>query len=461
MNHKIKILSAAVLATLAYYGEGMAAPSAEQVKSLGSALTPWGAEVAGNKAGSIPAYTGQGVKIPANFNPAKPGTRPDPFADEKPLYSITAANMDQYAGNLSDGVKEMLKKYPTFRLDVYPTHRTVVYPKWVQDNSLKNATACKSTNGDLVLEGCYAGVPFPIPGNGAQAMWNHLVRYSTPESRGAKFKSWVVDASGRPILQGEQWGYLNSPFFDESITGPVPEGIDYSQLRVDITGPTRKAGEKRLILDSIKMGDGGTRIWQYLPAQRRVKQSPDLAYDTPQPQSGGAQTMDDAYAFSGALDRFDFKLVGKKEVFIPYNTFKMQAGGSCSTEQLLTPNHMNPDCVRWELHRVWVVEGTPKSGVRHVYSKRVMYFDEDVPGAGISDSFDKAGQPYRVNMVFPYPMYENTGEAHSTDRFATFDLATGVYAESGNATESGGWLQMERKNSKFFTSGALTNSGIR
>ena len=169
--------------------------------------------------------------------------------------------------------------------------------------------------------------------------------------------------------------------------------------------------------------------------------------------------MDDVRAFAGALDRFDFKLVGKKEIFIPYNTFKMEAGGTCSNKDLLTPKHYNPDCVRWELHRVWVVESNPKAGVRHIYSKRTMYFDEDAPGAGISDSYDASGKPYRVNMVFPYPFYE--AEAQATDRFATFDLATGVYGESVGAVDGGGWYLIPRMPSAYFTPDNMASGGVR
>lgn len=434
--------------------------AADELKQLGTTLMPWGAEKAANKDASIPAYTGQ-VKVPASYDAKKPGVRPDPFADEKPLFSVDAKNMAQYADQLSEGVKEMLQKYPTFRLDVYPSHRTMVYPKWVQENSIKNASACKVADNNLTLEGCFGGVPFPLPKNGSEVMWNHVVKYSAPEGWGARFQSWVVDASGTATLQGDQVAAYNAPFFNQKEAGANPVGTDFFQYRADISGPARKAGEKLLILESTKMGTaaGGTRVWQYLPGQRRVKMSPDLAYDTPQPQGGGAQTMDDVRAFAGALDRFDFKLIGKKEMFIPYNTFKMQAGGTCSTNELLTPKHFNPDCVRWERHRVWVVEGKPKAGVRHIYSKRVMYFDEDAPGAGISDSYDAAGKPYRVNMVFPYPFYE--AEAQATDRFATFDLSTGSYAEAVGATETGGWYLIPRKPTSYFTADSLASSGVR
>jgi hypothetical protein len=457
MNRMNKLLCAS-LVTLAYSASGFAAVTAEEAAALGKALTPWGAEKAGNKAGTIPAY-GDGIKAPASYDKSKPGVRPDPFADDKVLYSVTAANLAAHADKLSEGTQTMLKKYPNMRIDVYPTRRTMEYPDWVQANSIKNATACKAGESGLSLEGCYSGVPFPVPKNGNEVMWNHIVKYSSPDARAARFQSWVVDASGHQILQGEQDGTYTSEFFNKDWTGPVPTGVDFYQLRVDITGPARKAGEKRIILESTKMGANGTRVWQYLPAQRRVKQSPDLAYDTPQPQSGGAQTMDDVGAFQGALDRFDFKLIGKKEMLIPYNTFKMHAGGTCSLEKLLTPSFMNPDCIRWELHRVWVVEGALKEGARHVYKKRMFYFDEDAPAAGVSDSFDHAGKPYRANWVLPYAFYE--GEGHSFDASVTYDLSTGIYATTAIATELGGFKMIPRKSKNYYTADSLTTSGIR
>ena len=67
----------------------------------------------------------------------------------------------------------------------------------------------------------------------------------------------------------------------------------------------------------------GRRAWQYLPGQRRVKLAPDIAYDTPNPGTAGASTYDDAWVFNGAMDRYDFKLVGKQEMLVPYNAFKL------------------------------------------------------------------------------------------------------------------------------------------
>ena len=91
----------------------LAAVSAEEAKQLGTTLTSTGAEKAGNKDGTIPEYTG-GIKAPAEF---KTGStkRPDPFASEKPRLVITGKDMGAQADKLTEGTKELLKRYPTVR----------------------------------------------------------------------------------------------------------------------------------------------------------------------------------------------------------------------------------------------------------------------------------------------------------------------------------------------------------
>jgi hypothetical protein len=457
MKYETRIAAIALLAagcTAVAHSEA----TPQELKELGTTLTPWGAVKAGNKDGTIPAFEGR-VAIPASYDPKNPGVRPDPYINEKIQFSITAANMAQYQDKLSPGVRAMLQKYPTFRVDVYPSHRNMVYPKWVLDNTVKNATACKSIDNNLTLEGCYAGIPFPIPKTGSEVMWNHVVKYNGPEAWKARFQSFAVDSAGNVTMQGDNIATVTTPWYDKTRTEPNPVGTDFFNYRHDTVGPARKAGESLLILESTKMGAGGTRIWQYLPGQRRVKMSPDLSYDTPMPQGGGAMTMDDVRAFAGALDRFDFKLVGKREMYIPYNNYKMQAGGTCANAQRLTPKHFNPDCVRWELHRVWEVDSKPKEGVRHLYSRRTMYFDEDHQGAGMSDGYDSAGTIYRVSIAFSYPYYE--AEAMSVDQFATFDLATGAYAESVTSTEHGGWVLVPRPPGSYYTPDSMAANGVR
>ncbi|MFN7506206.1 MAG: DUF1329 domain-containing protein, partial [Limnobacter sp.] len=67
---------------------------ANDLSELGKSLTPVGAEKKGNAAGTIPEWTGGLVTVPKGFDPDKGYV--NPFADEKPLFTISAANMDQY-----------------------------------------------------------------------------------------------------------------------------------------------------------------------------------------------------------------------------------------------------------------------------------------------------------------------------------------------------------------------------
>ena len=121
-----------------------------------------------------------------------------------------------------------------------------------------------------------------------------------------------------------------------------------------------------------------------------MKLAPDISYDTPNPGTAGAATYDDTWMFNGAMDRFDFKLVGKKEMLVPYNTYRLTI--SQEAADVTTPNYLNPDLVRWELHRVWVVEATLKPGKRHIYAKRTFYLDEDSWTALAADQYDAGGR---------------------------------------------------------------------
>ena len=101
------------LAALTACNLACAAISPEEMKQLGTTLTPWGAIKAGNAAGTIPAYTGGLATSTAPAGFAKnSGKWPDPFADDKPLYSITGKNIDEHADKLSETTKALLKRYP-------------------------------------------------------------------------------------------------------------------------------------------------------------------------------------------------------------------------------------------------------------------------------------------------------------------------------------------------------------
>jgi hypothetical protein len=109
--------------------------------------------------------------------------------------------------------------------------------------------------------------------------------------------------------------------------------------------------------------------------------------------------------FNGSPDRYDWKLVGKREIYIPYNNYRVSSP-DVTYRQLLQPGHLNPAYTRHELHRVWVVEGRLKSTARHVYSRRTLYLDEDSWQVAVADQYDGRGELWRVSMAYLKNYYE-------------------------------------------------------
>jgi hypothetical protein len=448
--------SLVAMASAGLHAGAQAAVSPEEAKKLGAALTAIGAEQAGNADHSIPEYTG-GVTVPPAGYKKGSGVRPDPFASDKPQYSIKAANLAQYEGKLTAGAKELLKRYSTMRIDVYPTRRSVAYPKYVLDNTLKNATNVKTTDGGLGLEGTYAGVPFPIPKTGAEVMWNHLLRFHGPAYY-TQFDSINVDSSGRAVLATTGQINVEYPYYDPKRTGASATSDIYFRTRIAYTAPARRAGEALLAQDNINPMKFPRKAWQYLPGQRRVKLAPDIAYDTPNPGSAGQSTYDEGWLFNGALDRYEWKLVGKREMIVPYNDYKMVYAKDPFA--VTTPSHINPDFARWELHRVWMVEGTLKEGKRHIYAKRVYYIDEDSWTAIASDQYDARGQLFRAAFAFMTPSYDLPAPAAAGQAF--YDFTSGAYNVQGMlGAYDVGLKYIDALPASQWTPDALAGAGVR
>jgi hypothetical protein len=447
---KFPLAALAMAASLAL-PTARAAITTDEAKALGTTLTAIGAEKAGNAAGTIPAYAGGLTTAPAGFKPGD-GIRPNPFAADKPRLSIDAKNMAAHAAQLTEGTKALLQKYPSFRVDVYPTQRSVAFPKWVADNTAKNAVKAKTLNDGRSIEGAHAGFPFPLPKNGHEAMWNHLVRFNGTAYE-AKYRNLSVDASGRATLATEGLSVQEYPFWDNSKTA----ADTFWRIKLSYTGPARRAGEALMLIDPLDIGTKDRRAWSYLPGQRRTKVAPDLSHDTPNPGTAGATTFDDTFIFNGSLERFDFKLVGKKEMLVPYNAYAAVYGAK--QDDLLKPNHLNPDLVRWELHRVWVVEATLKEGKRHVYGKRVFYLDEDSWAAVASDQYDPRGQLYRAGFAYMAPSYDLP--APYSDMFGHYDLVSRVYSLTGFIAETGGLKHTRPLPEREWSADALAGAGIR
>jgi hypothetical protein len=450
-----KTIIAAVLTAL---GTGaMAAVSTEEASQLGKALTPVGAEKAGNKDGTIPEWSGTPMAVPAEFK-AGTGVRPDPFASEKPRFAITGKNADEYKPQLTAVAYALLKRYPTMRLDVYPTHRPVTYPQKINANTAKNAVQAKASNGGLGLENALPGYPFPIPKSGNEAMWNHLLRYNGIATT-CKYDSYNIDSTGVATLSTTGNNYQEWPIFNPKNLDTVIKPTDvFWYIKQEYTGPARRAGESLIIWDHVDPLAQGRKAWQYLPGQRRVKLAPDIAYDTPNPGIAGSGTYDDAFVFNGAMDRYDFKLVGKREMYIPYNAYKaLYFPGK--KENVTTKNHFSPDLLRWELHRVWVVEATLKPGKRHIYHKRTFYLDEDSWIAVAADNYDARGQLYRG--MFAPTAYAYDQQAMQITLQLNYDLVAGLWASQGNCGLYGGVKYREPFPARDWSPDSLAGAGIR
>ncbi len=439
----------------------LAAVSPEEAKQLGGpVLTPLGAERAGNAAGTIPAYTGTGPKTPVGWKAdGSYQQRPDPYGD-KPLFTITAENAAQYADKL-DGMIELFKRYPNFRMNIYPTRRDYWVPQHVLDKTVKNATVCKAANNELRLEGCYGGLPFPMPKTGNQAMWNHLAGFQAWNVKG-RAEAWVVPPESSAVLV-DRVEYINNwPGFDPARTEPLPADSMYFRYIGTDEAPARLAGGKFMFHDPFDQIGVGRRAYLYVAGRRWTKLAANLAYDTPTPYGAGTATMDDSAVFMGALDRFDFTLEGKKEKFIVYNNYSFMDRNACSTEKLTsTKNFPNPDCVRWELHRVWVVKAKLKPEFSHVYHQRTFYWDEDSFLFGGSEGYDAKGKLFRFANAIGMPYFEAPG-GHVTS-VTYMDMQSGIWVVTGLQTcaSCGEAIVTTPVPDELFRPDAMAGAGIR
>ncbi|UZE20256.1 DUF1329 domain-containing protein [Pseudomonas sp. B21-054] len=443
------------LLTLALAGVSLAqaAVPPEQVARLKSELTPFGAERAGNADGSIPAWDGGYTKVVAGYKPGD--KRPDPFAGDKPLYSIKASNMEQYAGQLAEGTKLLLKKYPDYRLDVYPTHRSAAAPQWVYDNTAKNAGRATLDVETEKVSGAFGGIPFPIPENGAQVLWNYRLSWQGAETISAPFDTWLMTAGGKKVQATRALFSYRFPYYAES--GSLENFAGKYQVGKLLTElPSSKAGEG--LMTHWDMDPANRAAWQYLVGQRRVRRAPNIAYDTPDFVTSGVGLFDEAFMLFGPTDRYDLKLAGKKELIVPYNNNR---AGLVKSDELVKPNFLNPDLVRWEKHRVWVVEATLKSGKRHVVPHRTYYVDEDSWQILLVDGYDAQGklgrQMYSLTLLAP-----DMPALTSQVMWGSYNLDTGAYFLNASSNDLAVQYQkIATPSASFYTPDAMANENMR
>ncbi|KHL70464.1 MULTISPECIES: DUF1329 domain-containing protein [Pseudomonas] len=449
------LMQTGVLAISLLAGSVMAAVPESEAAKLGTTLTPLGAEKAGNAAGTIPAWTGG---LPKNAGTVDSrGFLSDPFAAERPLFTITAKNVEQYKDKLTPGQLAMFKRYPdTFRMPVFTTHRTATVPESVIQATRQNATRTKLLAGGNGLEDFRVANAFPIPKNGLEVIWNHITRY-----RGGSVRRMVTQAT--PQVNGSyNLVYFNEEFaFREALKDYDPSKpsnvLFYFKQRV--TAPARLAGNVLLVHETLDQVKEPRLAWLYNAGQRRVRRAPQVSYDGPGTAADGMRTSDQLDMYNGAPDRYDWKLVGKKELYIPYNSYRLDSP-NLKYSDILKAGHINQDLTRYELHRVWHVEATLKSGERHIYAKRDFYIDEDTWQAAIIDQYDGRGNLWRVSEAHAQYYYDNQVPWYTLE--TSYDLQSGRYLALGMKNEEKrayefGFTATESE----FTPAALRQSGVR
>jgi hypothetical protein len=394
----------------------------------GPKLTCMGAERAGSPSG-IPEYSGKWVGQWPGMK-GKFGYEPGPYADEKPQFTITSANMAQYADKLTEGQKALLKKYPTYKVNVYPSHRDFGVPDWACETTKKNAVTSELVDDGRGVTGIGGGPTFPIPQNGLEVIWSNIVSY----------RAWTEESvcdianvySNGSVAWGRQHFRTMNRMMDPSKRLKFEDEKINAYFNTAYSLPERDKGYVAVGFQPNNFAKDATQAWQYLPGTRRVRQAPEIGFDYPVPPAG-ARTVDDDYGFNGSPERYTWKLVGKKEMYVPYNNFKVN-DPAVTYKQLITPSIPNSDYLRYELHRVWVLEANLKDGVRHIYKKRQMYLDEDSWQVLWVDNYDGRDQLWRISLI----TYHYSQESSGYHRGASFyiDMISGGY--------EGGYLVNER-----------------
>jgi len=417
----------AAVSFLAAAASCWAAVSADQAARLGQDLTPLGAERAGNAAGTIPAWTGGITQAPAGYTVGM--HHPDPFAGDQPLYVVTPANLAEHKDQLTAGSIALLQAYPDYKIPVYPTRRSASVPARIYEATKANATRAQLVRDGAGVEGAIGGIPFPIPQSAVEVMWNHLLRF-----RGVIAERHIAQAAP------QRNGSYSLVLFDEEylfnyyLEGMTPEklGNTLFYFKQSVKAPPKYAGSILLVRETMDQVKEPRNAWVYNPGQRRVRRAPDVAYDAPGTASDGMRTSDQLDMYNGALDRYTWELVGKREMIVPYNSYRLHSD-QVKYADILKPLHINQDLTRYELHRVWVVEAKVKPGTRHQYARRTFYIDEDSWQVLAVDQYDSRGQMWRVSEshcinYYEVPTFWSTLDVHT-------DLLSGRYLAFGLQNE--------------------------
>ena len=371
-----------------------------QAARLGQDLTPLGGERAGNAAGSIPAWDGGLAKPPANYQPGM--HHPDPYAADVPLYRIDSQNLARYRAQLPAGLQKLLESNPDYFMRVFPTRRSAAAPQRIYDATRFNAQNAELISGGNGVFGVAAGVPFPLPQSGQEAIWNHIMRYRGDQISMVTNQAAVLANGAYNLLKLER-----DVYFLYGREGVSPQDLDNTLFyyKYKVAAPAKLAGSALVVQETLDQILAIRKAWRFNRGERRVRRLPMLAYETLQPDTNGMATADQVDAYNGAPDRYEWQLLGKQEMLVPYNSYAVHQK-DIPYDSILKRNTLNPELLRYELHRVWVVEADLRMGFSHPYGKRRFYLDEDSWQILAVDLYDQSGELSGLQESHPISYYE-------------------------------------------------------
>lgn len=409
---------------MGFSGPCLSKVTASEAERLGRDLTPVGAERAGNSSGTIPEWTGGLTSAPAYWRRGQIET--DPFPDDKALFIITSENLDLYREKLTAGHIAMLEKYgPDFFMPVYQTRRTAAFPEHVYNKFRENAVTAELLDNGNGVRNTIMTSPFPIPGNGLEAIWNHILRYRGEEiSFRSASATPQVDGSFNPVVNDYDY------FFAYSRKGAELAEIDNKifYLKTETVSPSTLAGTITLVHETLDQVRSPRLAWRYDAGSRRLRRSPNLAYETDLPNSSSLRSVDQKDMYNGAPNQYDWELKGKREIYVPYNAYRLHSP-EIGADDVIRPGHINQKLTRYELHRVWVVEAKRRTGISHIYDRRVFYLDEDSWQILASEEYDAQGNLWRVSEAHNISYYSEP--VFWTTMEMTYDLKAGRYYIDG------------------------------
>lgn len=380
-------------------------------------LTPVGAELGANADGTIPAWEGGLVRPPRAWTPDR--SYLDPFPSDQPIARINTANLDAWRSKLSPGTQALLAASPDYYLPLFATRRTAVLPDAVVAAARKEAPGI-AVSGDSLTGRTVSTIPFPQPKTGSEVMWNHRLRYRG--GSGEHDEVWYPVRDHRIV---QRVAYNERHVENIGLSTPTAAGIIF--VRAAFSAPPTMAGTRVFVHETIDASED-SRNWWVETAQKRVRRLTTPGYDDVPDGTDALRTRDQHDAFAGPLNRYDWKLVGKQELVVPYNTYDL-FDKRLRAEHVFGAHSIKPDFMRFELHRVWVVEATLKPGMRHLYGKRVFYIDEDSWSVLVEDVYDGRGKLWRVALHGLVQYYDAMVPWYAVNIW--HDLSNGAYLVGG------------------------------